>query len=99
VIFYLSTPAGVAAGGASIIGFIVGTDLMGLGFQARAGLIAPDTFRLAAWFFPPLLLGVWLGSRGFRRADPARFRFWTLRLLMLLAIVMGAQVLATLFIR
>lgn len=99
VIFYLSTPAGVAAGRASIIAFIIGTDLMGLGFQAREGLIAHDTFRLAAWFLPPLLLGVWLGSRGFRRADPARFRFCTLRLLMLLAIVMGAQVLATLFIR
>lgn len=63
------------------------------------GLIAHDTFRLAAWFLPPLLVGVWLGSRGFRRADPTRFRLWTLRFLMLLAIVMGAQVLSTLFTR
>ena len=69
---------------------------MGLGFQAREGLITGDTFRLAAWFLPPLLLGVWLGSRAFRRADPARFRLWTLRLLMLLALLMVVQVLATL---
>lgn len=99
VIFYLSTPAGIAAGRASIIAFIVATDLIGLGFQAREGLITHDTFRLSAWFLPPLLVGVWLGSRAFRRADPARFRFWTLRLLMLLAIVMAAQVIATLSVR
>lgn len=99
VIFYLSTPAGVAAGRASIIAFIIATDLMGLGFQAREGLITSDTFRLSAWFLPPLLVGVWLGSRAFRRADPARFRLWTLRLLMLLAILMVGQVLVTLSMR
>jgi uncharacterized membrane protein YfcA len=96
VVFYLSTPAGIAAGRASIIAFITATDLMGLGFQAREGLITHDTFRLAAWFLPPLLLGVWIGSRAFRHADPAQFRLWTLRLLMLLAIVMSAQVLGAL---
>jgi uncharacterized protein len=95
VIFYLSTPAGVAAGRASIIAFIIATDAMGLGFQARAGLITPETFRLAAWFLPSLLLGVWLGSRAFSHADPTRFRLWTLRLLMLLALLMAAQVLTT----
>ncbi len=99
VIFYLSTPAGVAAGRASIIAFIIATDLMGLGFQAREGLITSDTFRLSASFLPSLLVGVWLGSRAFRRADPARFRLWTLRLLMLLAFLMAGQVLATLSIR
>jgi uncharacterized membrane protein YfcA len=99
VIFYLSTPAGIAAGRASIIAFIIATDLMGLGFQAREGLITHDTFRLSAWFLPPLLLGVWLGSRAFRRADPGRFRLWTLRLLILLAILMGGQVVATLSMR
>src|SRR5262245_30706030 len=62
VIFYLSTPAGVAAGRAAIIAFIIATDLLGLAFQAREGLITADTFRLAAWFLSPLLLGVWLGS-------------------------------------
>jgi len=62
VIFYLSTPAGAAAGRASTIAFIIATDLMGLAAQAREGLITADTFRLAAWFLSPLLLGVWLGS-------------------------------------
>jgi uncharacterized membrane protein YfcA len=99
VVFYLSTPAGMAAGRASIIAFIIATDLMGLGFQAREGLITRDTFRLSAWFLAPLLLGVWLGSRAFRRADPVRFRLWTLRLLMLLALLMVAQVLAALAMR
>src|SRR5262245_422065 len=96
VVFYLGTPAGMAAGRASIIAFLIPTDVMGLGFHAREVLITDDTFRLAAWFLPPLLLGVWLGSRAFRRADPARFRLWPLRLLMLLALLMIVQVLATL---
>jgi uncharacterized protein len=96
VVFYLSTPAGVAAGRASIIAFIVATDVIGLGFQASAGLVTTDTFRLAAWFLPSLLLGVWLGSRAFVRADPARFRLWTLRILMALAVLLGAQALAVL---
>jgi uncharacterized membrane protein YfcA len=95
VLFYLSTPAGIAAGRASIIAFIVATDLMGLGAQAREGLVTKDTFRLSAWFLPPLLLGVWLGSRAFRRADPVRFRLWALLILMLLALLMGAQAVAT----
>jgi uncharacterized membrane protein YfcA len=96
VVFYLSTPAGVAAGRASIIAFIVATDVIGLGFQASARLVTTDTFRLAAWFLPSLLIGVWLGSRAFVRADPARFRLWTLRILMALAVLLGAQALAVL---
>ena len=92
---YLGTPAGVAAGRASIIAFIIATDLMGLGFQATHGLISTETVRLSAWFLPPLGLGVWLGSRGFTRTDPAGFRLWTLRLLMGLALLMGAQAIAT----
>src|SRR5262249_8955405 len=93
ILFYLSTPAGIAAGRASIIAFIVATDVMGLGFQASVGLVTADTFRLALWLLPSLLLGVWLGSRAFHRADPARFRVWTLRILMALALLLGAQAL------
>ena len=92
VVFYLSTPAGAAAGRASIIAFIVATDVMGLGFQAGEGSVTRGTFLLAAAFLLPLLAGVWIGSRAFRASDPERFRQWTLRLLMLLAILVAAQV-------
>jgi hypothetical protein len=34
---------------------------------------------------------VWLGARGFRRADPAAFRRWVLRLLVLLAVLTATQ--------
>ena len=47
----------------------------------------------AALFLPPLAAGVWLGNRSFRGADPAVFRRWVLRLLMLLAVLTGGRAL------
>lgn len=91
ILFFFSSPAGVAVGRASIIAFFIGTDTMGLGFQAREGLIGWDDAVRALLFLPPLFLGVWLGARGFKGADPASFRRWVLRILMALALVTGVQ--------
>ncbi|MGH6718566.1 MAG: sulfite exporter TauE/SafE family protein [Alphaproteobacteria bacterium] len=94
ILFFFSSPAGAAVGRASLIAFFIGTDTLGLGFQAREGLIGWDDATRAALFLPPLLAGIWLGARAFRGADPKRFRVWVLRLLMALAALTGAQAVA-----
>jgi uncharacterized protein len=91
VLFYLATPAGVAAGRATLITFFLGTDVMGLGFLAREGLVTWDTAVRALTFAPPLFAGVWLGARAFTGTDPQVFRTWVLRLLMLLALLTMAK--------
>jgi uncharacterized membrane protein YfcA len=91
VLFYFSSPAGAAAGRASVIAFFIATDLMGLGFQAREGLITETSFWRFLLFLPPLLIGVWIGNRGFKSADPALFRRIVLWLLVLLAVLTAGQ--------
>lgn len=91
VLFFFSSPAGVAVGRASPIAFFVGTDVLGLGFQAREGLIGRDDVTLAILYLPPLAASIWLGARSFKGADPAAFRRWVLRILTLLAVITGAQ--------
>jgi uncharacterized membrane protein YfcA len=93
VLFFLSSPAGVAVGRASIIAFFVYTDLMGLAWQGWNGLLTWDALWRALIFLPPLFGGIWLGHRSFKHADPAVFRRWVLRLLMLLAVLTGGQAL------
>ena len=91
ILFFFASPAGVAAGRASVIAYFLGTDLIGLGFMLRQGLIGAPQLWLALAFVPALVAGVWLGARGFRGTDQATFHRWTLRLLMLLAALTTAQ--------
>lgn len=91
ILFFFSSPAGVAAGRASLIAFFLLTDLYGLACQGWNGLLGWGTVARAALFLPPLAAGVWLGNRRFMGADPAAFRRWTLRLLMLLAVLTGGR--------
>lgn len=87
VLFYFGSPAGNAAGRASIIAFFIATDLMGLGYLAAADLVTWDSLRLAIWFVVPLLIGVTLGARGFIHMEEGRFRRWVLRILLLLGVL------------
>ncbi len=91
VLFFFSTPAGAAIGRASIIAFFIATDALGLLFLWQGGLVTEASFWRFGVFLAPMLLGVWLGNRGFIHADPAVFRRWTLRVLMLMAVLTGAQ--------
>ena len=91
ILFFFASPAGVAAGRASVIAYFLGTDLIGLAFMLRQGLIGVPQLQLALAFIPPLAAGVWLGARGFRDMDQTTFRRWSLRLLMLLAMLTPAQ--------
>jgi uncharacterized membrane protein YfcA len=93
ILFFFSSPAGEAAGRASMIAFFLITDVTGLAWQSWNGLISLTTLWRALLFLPVLVGGVWLGNRGFLNADPVTFRRWVLRLLMLLAVLTGGRAL------
>lgn len=97
ILFYFSTPAGQFAGRASVIAYFLATDVIGLAFQAREGLVNQESFLRAAFFLPPLLAGVWLGARSFKGADPKVFRQWVLIILAALAVLTAAKGIADLF--
>jgi hypothetical protein len=87
ILFYFASPAGNIAGRASVIAFFLATDLIGLAFQSCEGLVTWDAFVRALTFLPPLFIGVWLGARSFKGADPAVFRKWVLVILATLAVL------------
>jgi len=91
VLFFFASPAGAAVGRASTIAYFIGTDTMGLGFLAHQGLITGESFARFLLYLAPLLVGIAIGSRSFRSADPGAFRRWVLRILMLLAVLTAAQ--------
>ncbi len=93
ILFFFSSPAGAAAGRASLIAFFLITDATGLVWLRCDGLLGAASVWRAALFMPALVAGVWLGNRGFVKADVAAFRRWVLRLLMLLALLTGGRAL------
>lgn len=91
VLFYFSTPAAVAVSRASVIAYFLGTDLAGLGFLGLEGLVTWDSLLRFALFLPALVVGVAVGHRSFKGADPTAFRKWVLRLLMVLALLSAVR--------
>ncbi len=91
VLFYFASPAGHAAGRASLIAYFLFTDVVGLGFLSREGLVTRDAGLLALAFLPALAVGIWLGSRSFKSADPARFRKVVLIILACLAVLTAVK--------
>jgi uncharacterized protein len=87
ILFYFASPAGVAAGRASLVAFFIATDVIGLANQSVHGLITKDTAFRAALYLPALLAGVWLGARSFKTADPETFRKYVLAILAVLAVI------------
>lgn len=96
ILFYFASPAGHAAGRASLVAFFMLTDITGLLFLSREGLVTREAGVLALAFLPALGLGVWLGSRIFTTADPARFRQIVLVILAGLALMTAAKAALTL---
>jgi uncharacterized protein len=96
ILLYFASPAGNLVGRASLIAFIMATDVIALGFQAREGLVGHATFIRALTFLPPLIAGVWLGARSFKTADPAAFRKYVLAVLAALALITAAKGMAAL---
>ena len=91
VLFYFASPAGHATGRASLIAYFLFTDVVGLGFLAREGLVTREAGVLAITFLPALAAGIWLGSRSFKTADPQRFRNIVLLILACLAVLTAAK--------
>jgi hypothetical protein len=87
VLLYFSSPAGSIAGRASLIAFFLITDTIGLVNFAAQGLLEKQTFLTALIYLPSLFLGVWLGARSFKSADPKTFRKIVLLLMAALAII------------
>ena len=57
ILFYFATPLGVAAGRASMVTYLLGTDAIGTGLFALNGLIGPAMLWRTVLFVPVLLLG------------------------------------------
>lgn len=96
ILFYFASPAGAAAGRASVIAFFLFTDVTGLIFQSREGLVTWDALVRALTFVVPLLAGIWLGARSFKSANPETFRKWVLVILAVLAALTLAKGIAAL---
>ena len=91
VLFYFSSPAGNAAGRASLIMFFLLTDLIGIANQSVHGLVTQEATSRALLFLPPLIMGVWIGQRSFASTDQTTFRRAVFALLALLAIALIFQ--------
>ena len=97
ILFYFASPAGAAAGRASLTAYFVIIDLIGLAFLARENLVTAESGIFAAVFALPLLTGVWLGARSFKSADPVKFRKIVLILLGVLAVLIAWRAAAELW--
>ena len=89
ILFYFSSPAGVATSRASIIAFFFGTDILAGGICAYHGLVSGQTLILAVTYLIPLIIGITLGSRSFIKSDPEAFR----KKVMLLLLIMSVAIL------
>ena len=91
ILFYFSSPAGVAAGRASLTAFFLATDMIGIANQSYQGLITWDVAYRALAYLPALLAGVWVGAHSFKSVDPALFRKLVLALLAVMAVAIGIK--------
>ena len=74
ILFYFSSPVGIAVGRASIVTYFLGTDSVGTAMFASQGLIGSEVLWRTAIFLPVRLIGVSLGARQFLGATPEEFR-------------------------
>ncbi len=86
ILFYFSTPVGVAVSRASLIVYFLATDLVAAASAAAYGLLNTVALWRALVLLGPLSLGLLIGHRRFVHADPETFRLAVLVLLMLLAV-------------
>lgn len=72
---------------ATLLGYFIVLDVMTFGQFALAGRVDQGVLLAAAASVPLVLAGGALGARVGLRADPARFRRWTIGALMLMALI------------
>ena len=85
ILFFLSSPAGVAVGRASLIAYFLMTDTWASLFCWQNGLFSTELLLFAACMLPVVGIGVALGSHFFRGLDEAKFRKIVLMLLLAVA--------------
>jgi len=86
ILFYFSSPAGVAVSRASLITYFLGTDVVAAAVAASYGLVTAQVLLRTALLLVPLAAGIAIGNRRFLQTTPASFRRFVLVLLMLLAL-------------
>ena len=86
ILFFLSGPSSAAVSRASLIAFFLFTDVLAALVYWGYGLMTGRVLWLTAVMLPCVGLGIWLGSRWFRRVDEARFRRVVLALLLLISL-------------
>jgi uncharacterized protein len=92
ILFYFASPAGNAAGRASLIVFFLATDIIGLALlSGMTSFVTSQTMIRALIYLPALLAGVWIGHRAFKGVDETKFRKAVLLLLAVMAIIVLAQ--------
>ena len=84
MLFVVSLPAKNLR--ATLIVLFFGSALYSLSWGAWHGVVTGDTFVRAAWLAGPLLLGIVIGSHGFRNVSEAGFRKAVLAVLSILAV-------------
>jgi uncharacterized membrane protein YfcA len=87
ILFYFSTPAGVAVSRASLIAFFLGTDILAFVICLTQGLVNTKTGVMLGACLIPLLIGIRLGSHFFNKSNEESFRRKVLILLMILSMV------------
>lgn len=88
ILFYFSSPIGVAVGRASIITYFIGTDSVATAMFASQGLIGIEVLWRTLTFMPLLIAGVVLGNRRFLGTDPDMFKRIALAALMALSVAL-----------
>ncbi len=93
ILFYFSSPLALSAARASIIAFLLGADVLGIGATVVHGLVTREVLVHTLYLLPAVFVGTALGNRGFIRTDPERFRRLVVFLLLLLSAAVFARAL------
>jgi uncharacterized protein len=96
ILFYFASPAGAAAGRASLIAFFLAIDILALSFlSGMADLVNTQSLIRAAIYLPALLAGIWIGHRAFKNVQEEKFNRAVQLLLALMAVLIGAKAIAS----
>jgi uncharacterized protein len=92
ILFYFASPAGAAAGRASLTAFFLAIDIIWMtNPTAISNLIHWSMAVRAAVYLPFLLGGIWIGHHAFKGVDEAKFRKAIMVILMAMALLIGAK--------
>ncbi|MEJ6396991.1 sulfite exporter TauE/SafE family protein [Yoonia sp. 208BN28-4] len=85
--FLTAQPIAAPVFRATMIVYLFGLDVITLPLMWHGGLVTWDTAIAAAYAFPLIALGVWLGGRQFLSASPTTFRRFAVMLLLALSLL------------